>query len=86
MFPFRFTDVAGMQLAGIVHALVGVVLVAIIFAHIYIGTVGMQGAFSAMGSGKVDVNWAKEHHSIWADKVLASGKVERGAGAPQPAE
>jgi formate dehydrogenase subunit gamma len=86
MFPFRFTDVAGMQLAGVVHALVGVVLVAIIIAHIYIGSIGMQGAFSAMGSGQVDVNWAKEHHSIWADKVLASDKVQRGRGAPSPAE
>jgi formate dehydrogenase subunit gamma len=86
MFPFRFTDVAGMQLAGVVHALVGVILVAIIVAHIYIGSIGMQGAFAAMGSGKVDVNWAKEHHSLWVEKTLEANKPERGRGAPQPAE
>ena len=71
MFPFQFADLAGMQLAGIVHGLIGVVLVAIIIAHIYIGTLGMEGAFDAMGTGKVDVNWAKEHHSVWAEKVEA---------------
>ena len=61
--------VAGLQLATVVHGLVGVVMVAIIIAHIYIGTLGMEGAFDAMGTGRVDLNWAKEHHSIWVDKV-----------------
>jgi formate dehydrogenase subunit gamma len=37
-------------------------------AHIYIGTLGMEGAFEAMGSGEVDENWAKEHHSLWVDE------------------
>jgi formate dehydrogenase subunit gamma len=36
-------------------------------AHIYIGTIGMEGAFEAMGSGTVDVNWAKEHHQLWLE-------------------
>ncbi len=70
MFPFYTTTIAGMQLAQIVHAIGGVALIAVIFAHIYIGTIGMEGAFSAMGSGEVDVNWAKEHHSLWAEKEL----------------
>src|SRR5437660_2632594 len=26
---------------------------------------GMEGAFSAMGNGKVDASWAQEHHSLW---------------------
>jgi formate dehydrogenase subunit gamma len=87
MFPFRFTDIAGMQLAGIVHGLVGAVLVAIIIAHIYIGSLGMEGAFSAMGSGEVDVNWAKEHHSVWVDRVMSRdpGAI-KGRTAPTPAE
>jgi formate dehydrogenase subunit gamma len=71
MFPFYATTIAGMQLAQIVHSIGGVVLIAIIFAHIYIGTVGMEGAFDAMGTGEVDVNWAKTHHSLWAEKELA---------------
>lgn len=85
MFPFAVTDVGGQQLANIVHALGGVVLTAIIIAHIYIGSVGMEGAFEAMGSGKVDLNWAKEHHSVWVDRVVAKdpGAIH---GKPQAAE
>ncbi len=69
MFPFRFTDLGGMQLAGMMHGLIGVVMVAIIIAHIYIGTLGMEGAFDAMGTGLVDVNWAKQHHSVWVEQI-----------------
>lgn len=66
MFPFYVTDIAGMQVAQLVHAIAGILMVAVILGHIYIGTVGMEGAFDAMGSGQVDTNWAKEHHSLWA--------------------
>ena len=49
------TGIAGMQLAQVVHGIVGVLFVAVMLAHIYIGTLGMEGAFEAMGTGKVDV-------------------------------
>ncbi|HEX6957826.1 MAG TPA: formate dehydrogenase subunit gamma [Ferrovibrio sp.] len=65
MFPFYLTDIGGMQLAQLVHAVAGIVMVAVILAHIYIGTIGMEGAFDAMGTGQVDMNWAMEHHSLW---------------------
>lgn len=65
MFPFYGTEIAGMQLAQIVHGVVGVLFVAVMLGHIYIGTIGMEGAFEAMGTGTVDVNWAKQHHSLW---------------------
>ena len=42
--------------------------------HIYIGTIGMEGAFEAMGAGTVDVNWAKEHHNLWLEEVRAGGQ------------
>jgi formate dehydrogenase subunit gamma len=71
MFPFYFTDVAGMQMALLAHAVTGILLVALILAHVYIGTVGMEGAFDAMGTGQVDVNWAKEHHSLWVKEQTA---------------
>jgi formate dehydrogenase subunit gamma len=68
----------------------GLFLITVIIAHIYIGSVGMEGAFDAMGSGQVDVNWAKEHHSIWADEELARlGTAQTVTGQharPQPAE
>ena len=60
-----------MQYSQLWHAIVSFVLMAIIFAHIYIGTVGMEGASDAMTSGDVEEQWAREHHSIWVDEVLA---------------
>jgi formate dehydrogenase subunit gamma len=71
MFPFYGTDIGTMQTAQIVHAIVGVLFVAVMLAHIYIGTIGMEGAFEAMGEGTVDVNWAKEHHSLWLEEERA---------------
>ena len=86
MFPFYATDVAGMQTAQTVHAIVAVLFVAIMLAHIYIGTVGMEGAFEAMGSGEVDLNWARQHHSLWAraaeDGQRASVRPSRKGLAP----
>ncbi|WP_063688763.1 formate dehydrogenase subunit gamma [Bradyrhizobium stylosanthis] len=70
MFPFYLTGIEGMQIAQIVHSVVAVLFVAAMLAHIYIGTIGMEGAFEAMGSGEVDVNWAREHHSLWLDEQV----------------
>jgi formate dehydrogenase subunit gamma len=71
MFPFYAgTGIADMQWAQVVHGVVGVLFIAAIFAHIYIGTLGMEGAFEAMGEGEVDVNWAKEHHSLWVKEEM----------------
>lgn len=71
MFPFYLSGIEGMQLAQIVHSIVAMLFVAAMVAHIYIGTIGMEGAFEAMGSGTVDVNWAKEHHSLWLEEQNA---------------
>jgi formate dehydrogenase subunit gamma len=72
LFPFYGTNIADMQIAQVVHAVVAVLFVALILGHIYIGTLGMEGAFEAMGSGEVDLNWAKEHHDLWLARKLAS--------------
>jgi formate dehydrogenase subunit gamma len=77
LFPFYVAGIAGMQVAQVVHALVAVVFVAVIIAHIYIGTLGMEGAFEAMGTGEVDLNWAKEHHDQWFAEKQAGGQVGR---------
>jgi formate dehydrogenase subunit gamma len=68
MFPFYATDIAGMQLAQIVHGVVAVLFVAAMLGHIYIGTIGMEGAFEAMAEGTVDENWARQHHSLWLEE------------------
>ena len=66
-----------MQIAEIVHATVGVLFIAAMLGHIYIGTIGMEGAFEAMGEGTVDVNWAKQHHSLWLEDEMARGPKRR---------
>jgi len=78
MFPFYLTGIEGMQIAHIVHSTVSVLFVAAMIAHIYIGTIGMEGAFEAMGSGTVDVNWARQHHILWLEEENArTGANER---------
>ncbi|WP_415922340.1 formate dehydrogenase subunit gamma [Tateyamaria sp. SN6-1] len=64
-----------MQYAQAWHAIVAFVLMAIIIAHIYIGSVGMEGAYDAMGSGEVDEAWARQHHSLWLEELEAKGKA-----------
>lgn len=71
MLPFYGTDIENMQVAQMVHGVVAVLFVAAMLGHIYIGTIGMEGAFEAMGSGTVDINWAKEHHSLWLEEEKA---------------
>ena len=71
-----------MQYAQLWHAIVSFVLMAIIFAHIYIGTVGMEGAADAMTSGEVEEQWAREHHSIWVEEVEAKQKEAPKAATP----
>jgi formate dehydrogenase subunit gamma len=85
LFPFYGTDIADMQLAQVVHAVVAVLFIALILGHIYIGTLGMEGAFEAMSTGEVDLNWAKEHHDIWLARKLAS-EDRQGRASATPAE
>jgi formate dehydrogenase subunit gamma len=85
LFPFFGTDIAQMQLAQVVHAVVAVLFVALILGHIYIGTLGIEGAFEAMGTGEVDLNWAKEHHDLWLAQQLANQDRQRQPSAT-PAE
>ncbi|HDZ75347.1 MAG TPA: formate dehydrogenase subunit gamma [Aurantimonas coralicida] len=74
MYPFLLFGYDGMQTAQLSHAIISLLMIGLIFGHIYIGTIGMEGAFAAMWSGWVDRNWAKEHHSIWYRQM--TGEVE----------
>lgn len=82
LFPFYGTNIASMQIAQAVHAIVAVLFIAVILAHIYIGTLGMEGAFEAMGTGEVDLNWAKEHHDQWLAETLAKERSPEPPGHP----
>jgi formate dehydrogenase subunit gamma len=72
LFPYTAGGVLNLQFWNMVHGIVGVLLIAAMLAHAYIGSVGMEGAFDAMGSGEVDLNWAREHHSLWVEEHMAS--------------
>lgn len=88
IFPFYGTDIGTMQTAQVIHGVVAMLYIALIIAHIYIGTIGMEGAFEGMGSGTVDVNWAKEHHSLWYEEAMSragAGDMPRRSAAV-PAE
>ena len=66
--PTNLTPLQEQQYNQIWHGFVSLVLIIMIMAHIYIGSVGMEGALDAMNSGHVDRNWAKEHHSLWVEE------------------
>lgn len=85
----ELTVLEEMQYAQIWHSMVAFAMIVIVIAHIYIGTLGMEGAFDAMGSGMVDRNWAEEHHGLWVEeedaKAATPGTTPPGAAAA-PAE
>jgi formate dehydrogenase subunit gamma len=86
--PTVLTPLQETQLSLLWHGTVAQILMAVIIGHIYIGTpVGMEGAFGAMGTGQVDVNWAREHHSLWLKEVEARSQEPPAAPpAAVPAE
>ena len=75
-----------MQGANIIHVTGALVVMTLSLAHIYIGTIGMEGALDGMKTGQVDEAWAKEHHELWYDEALQSKPAETHAGSmPAPA-
>lgn len=87
-FPWLAQTVNQLQLAHIVHAIAAVVVIAASFGHMYLGTVGVEGALEGMTTGRVDETWALEHHDLWAKEVLEDDNKKVAAAAPQgaPAE
>ena len=75
-----------MQFATLWHTIMAFALTAIILAHIYIGSVGMEGAFDAMGSGEVEEQWAREHHGLWLEELQEKGHAPAPDKATHPAE
>ena len=75
-----------MQIAYMVHAVATILMMAMFMGHIYMGTIGMEGALDAMKTGYVDETWAKEHHEYWYDDIKA-GRIpaQRSEPAATPA-
>ena len=77
IFPFYGTGIDAMESAEMVHSIIAMLFIAAMLGHIYLGTLGEEGAFEAMGSGTVDLNWAKEHHSLWLEEERKRGPAAR---------
>jgi formate dehydrogenase subunit gamma len=70
-----------MQVAHMIHAVAAVLMMAMFMGHIYIGSIGMKGAYGSMRTGYVDEAWAQEHHEWWYDDIKA-GKIPAQRSAP----
>ena len=68
-----------MQLANIIHATGALIYVSAALGHIYMGTIGMEGAFQGMRTGYVDETWAKEHHELWYGAIKSGQTTQPGA-------
>ncbi len=73
-----------MQQANVIHGIAAVLFVPMALAHIYIGTLGVEGAYDSMRTGSVDETWAKEHHENWYNDAKARQRHAPG-GAPSAA-
>ncbi len=82
LFPSE--SIGELQFQSRLHGVVAMLFIAVMIAHIYIGSIGMEGAFDAMGTGEVDENWAREHHSLWLEEERKkAGKAPTGAVAAE---
>ena len=87
LFP-NFDQVRAVMIqANILHAIAAVFVVAMSLGHMYLGTIGVEGAYQAMRNGYVDESWAKEHHQLWYEDVK-SGRIKAGTatGTPESAQ
>ncbi len=85
LFPNWNTTRELMAEANLVHGIIAVVFMAMSLGHIYIGTIGTQGALQGMREGYVDETWAKEHHAMWYEEVKSGKTNSPSMGSAQPA-
>jgi len=76
---------ADMQVAQMVHATATILMMAMLLGHIYLGTIGMKGAYRAMRHGYVDEAWAHEHHDLWLQDIKAGRIPAQRSSAAAPA-
>ena len=71
-----------MQLAHLIHTIASLIWIALMLGHIYLGAWGVEGALEGMTTGRVDENWAKQHHSLWYEEASQQGSQASGVDAP----
>ncbi len=81
--PTQLTALQETQVSALWHGFTALVLISVVIGHIYIGSLGMEGAIAAVGTGHVDLNWAREHHGLWVAELEQTGGIEEPG---QPAE
>ncbi len=74
LLPALVYERSTMQISHMLHSVAAVLMMAMFIGHIYIGTIGMRGAYQGMKTGYVDEAWAREHHEEWYDDIKA-GKI-----------
>jgi formate dehydrogenase subunit gamma len=75
-----------MQVAHMVHSVATVLMMSMFTLHIYLGTIGMHGAYKAMRTGWVDEEWAREHHEYWYEDIRAGKIPAQRSGQPAAAQ
>lgn len=81
LIPGLIYERSTMQIANMIHGVATLFMMAMFIGHIYMGTIGMRGAYKAMREGYVDETWAKEHHELWYNDVK-SGKIPAQRSVP----
>ena len=84
LIPGLIYERSTMQIANMIHGVATLLMMAMFIGHIYMGTIGMRGAYKAMREGYVDETWAKEHHQLWYDDIKA-GKIPAQRSVPAAA-
>lgn len=82
LFPNFDQTRATMQEAWIWHASASLIYIALSLGHIYMGTIGVEGAYGSMRNGSVDETWAKEHHELWYNEVKGAKPAASGGAVP----
>jgi formate dehydrogenase subunit gamma len=87
-FSFVAGSTAQIQIAHLVHVAGALIAITGAIGHIYLGSIGTEGALEGMVTGEVDVAWAEEHHSLWAAEARNATDLQPSPGAPalKPAE
>ena len=75
LFPSYQETVNFTQLALVIHAIAALLLIALAFGHIWMVRT-VEGTLDAITTGDVDENWAKAHHSEWAEKMVGKSVVK----------
>jgi formate dehydrogenase subunit gamma len=82
LFP-NFDQVRStMQQMSVIHMVAALLVIAAAIGHIYMGTIGVEGAYQAMRSGYVDEVWAREHHEYWYNDVKKGARSAPGGAVP----